>query len=154
VTITSGNGTVSTGTALIHAIAPSLFAANADGQGVAAAVALRVKADGSQQFEPVSQFDAAQNKFVSIPLDLGPTTDRVYLILFGSGIRFRSSLSSVIATIGGTYAQVSFAEAQPGLVGVDQVNVLVPRSLARRGEVDVLLTVDALMANPTRINIK
>ena len=39
-------------------------------------------------------------------------------------------------------------------MGVDQVNVLVPGSLAGRGEVDVLLTVDAQMANPVRINIK
>ncbi len=154
VIITSGNGTISTGAALIHAVAPSLFAANADGQGVAAALALRVKADGSRQFEPIAQFDAAQNKVVPLPLDLGPESDRVFLILFGSGIRFRGSLSAVIATIGGAYAQVSFAETQPSLVGVDQVNVFVPRSLAGRGEVDVLLTVEAKMANPVRINIK
>ncbi|MBK9316826.1 MAG: hypothetical protein IPM55_21655 [Acidobacteria bacterium] len=38
-----------------------LFAANANGQGVAAAVAWRVKADGSQSYEPVSRYDQAQN---------------------------------------------------------------------------------------------
>src|SRR4029434_7394020 len=38
VTITSGDGTVSTGVSLIHTVAPSLFTANGDGQGVAAAV--------------------------------------------------------------------------------------------------------------------
>jgi hypothetical protein len=32
--------------------------------------------------------------------------------------------------------------------------VLVPRSLMGRGEVDVLLTVEAQMANPVRIEIK
>jgi uncharacterized protein (TIGR03437 family) len=154
VTITSGDGTVSTGLALIKAVAPGLFTANGNGQGVAAAVAVRVKADGSQQLEPVAQFDAAQNKFIARPLDLGPETEQVFLILFGTGIRQRSSLSAVIATIGGAYAQVSFAEAQPGLVGVDQVNVLVPRSLAGRGEVDVLLTVEAQMANAVRVNIR
>jgi uncharacterized protein (TIGR03437 family) len=154
VTIASGDGTVSTGVALINAVAPSLFAANGNGQGAAAALALRIKPDGAQSYEPVAQFDAAQNKFVARPLDLGPETEQVFLILFGTGIRQRSSLSSVITTIGGAYAQVSFAEAQPGLVGVDQVNVLVPRSLAGRGEVDVLLTVEAQMANAARVNIK
>src|SRR5262249_51209067 len=85
VTITSGNGTISTGVALIHTVAPSLFAANADGKGVAAAVALRIKADGSQQYEAVAQFDAAQNRFVALPPDLRPAGDQVYLALFGAG---------------------------------------------------------------------
>ncbi len=154
VTITSGDGTVSSGVALIKAVAPSLFTANGNGQGVAAAVAVRVKADGSQQFEPVAQFDAAQNRFIARPLDLGPETDQVYLILFGTGIRHRSSLSSVIATIGGAYAEVSFAGAQGAFLGSDQINVRVPRSLAGRGEVDVLLTVEAQMANAARVNFR
>ncbi len=154
VTITSGDGAVSSGVALVNAVAPSLFTANGNGQGVAAALALRIKADGSQSYEPVAQFDAAQNRFVARPLDLGPETDQVFLILFGTGIRHRSSLSTAIATIGGAYAEVSFAGAQGDFVGLDQVNVRVPRSLAGRGEVNVLLTVEAQMANAAPVNIK
>jgi uncharacterized protein (TIGR03437 family) len=153
-TITSGDGTVSTGVAQIKAVAPSLFTANGSGQGVAAALALRFKADGSQSYEAVAQFDPAQKKFVSRPLDLGPESDQVYLLLFGTGIRSHSSLSSVIATVGGTYAEVSFAGAQDEFAGLDQVNVRLPRSLSGRGEVEALLTVDAQMANPVRIQIK
>lgn len=154
VTITSGDGSVSTGVALLNAVAPSLFTANQNGDGVAAAVALRVKADGSRSYEEIAQFDAAQNGFIARPLDLGPEGDQVFLILFGTGIRFRSSLSQIIGTIGGAFAEVSYAAAQPDFVGLDQVNVLVPRSLAGRGELDVLLTVEAQMANAVRINIK
>jgi len=154
VTITNGNGATFTGEALIRAVAPSLFAANGDGQGVAVALALRVKADGSQSYEEVVRFDAAQNRFVARPLDLGPEGEQVYLVLFGTGIRSRSSLAAVVAAIGGTYAEVSFAGAHPDFAGLDQVNVLVPRSLTGRGELDVLLTVDAQMANPVRLQIK
>lgn len=154
VTITSGDGAVSTGVALVNKVAPSLFTANGAGQGAAAALALRIKADGSQQLEPVAQFDAAENKFVARSLDLGPETDQVYLLLFGTGIRQRNSRSSAITTIGGVYAEVSFAGAQGAFVGLDQTNVLVPRSLAGRGEVDVLLTVEAQMTNAVRVNIK
>ena len=154
VTITSGDGTVSSGVALIKAVAPSLFTANGNGQGVAASVALRIKADGSRSYEPVAQFDAAQNKYVARPLDLGPEGEQVFLILFGTGIRQRSSLSSAIATIGGVYAEVSYAGAQGDFTGLDQVNVRVPRSLAGRGEIDVLLTVEAQMGNAARINIR
>src|SRR5205823_154648 len=87
VTIRSGDGTVSIGVAQIAVVVPGLFAANANGQGVAAAVALRVKADGSQSYEAVAQFDPAQNKFISRPLDLGPEGDQVFLLLLGTGIR-------------------------------------------------------------------
>jgi uncharacterized protein (TIGR03437 family) len=154
VTVTSGDGTVSTGTAQIASVAPGLFTANASGQGVAAAVALRVKADGSQSAEPIAQFDVAQNKFIAIPIDLGPASDQVFLILFGTGIRFRSSLSAVSVKIGGADAQVYYAGAQGNFVGLDQVNVLLARSLSGRGEVDVELTVDGQAANTIKVNIK
>jgi hypothetical protein len=42
---------------------------------------LRIKADGSQSYEPVAQFDTAQKDFVPPPLDLGPETNQVYLVL-------------------------------------------------------------------------
>ncbi|MEP7273240.1 MAG: hypothetical protein ABI882_17200 [Acidobacteriota bacterium] len=153
VTITSGDSAVSTGLAFVKKVAPGLFAANGNGEGLAAALALRVRADGSRSYEPIAQFDVAQNRFITSPVDLGAETDQVYLLLFGTGIR-RSWLSSVIATIGGVYADVSFAGAQPDFVGLDQVNVLLPRSLSGRGEVAVFLTVEAQMANAVRISIR
>lgn len=117
-------------------------------------MALRVKDDGPQSVEPVAQLDPAQNKFVSVPLDLGPATDQVYLILFETGIRFRSSPAAVTAQIGGVDAPVSFAGAQPQFVGLDQVNLLVPQSLTGRGEVDVAVTVDGQVTNTVKVNIK
>jgi len=56
VTVTGGDGAVSIGVGLINTVAPSLFTADASGQGVAA-IALLVKADGSQSYEPIAQFD-------------------------------------------------------------------------------------------------
>ncbi len=154
VTITSGAGTVSVGTVQIAAVAPGLFTADASGGGLAAATALRVKADGSQQFEPVARFDAAQQKFVAAPIDLGPETDQVFLLLFGTGIRFRSALSAVTAKVGGVDCQVGFAGAQGGFVGLDQVNVRLSRALIGRGEVDIGLTVDGRAANTVKVGIK
>jgi uncharacterized protein (TIGR03437 family) len=154
VTITNSYGEVSAGTVQIAPVAPGLFAVNANGQGVAAALALRVKADGTQQFEPVSRFDPAQNRFVSVPLDLGPETEQVFLILFGTGLRFRNSLSTVSARLGGVEAPVLFAGAQGALAGLDQTNLLLSRSLIGRGEVDVVFTVDGKTANAVRIAIR
>lgn len=154
ITISGGDGSVSIGTEQIEAVAPGFFAANADGQGVAAAVAVRVKADGSQSFEPVARFDAAQNKIVAVPIDLGPETDTVVLVLFGTGIRNRSSLSAVSVRLGGAVAPVQYASTAPGFVGLDQVNALVPRSLAGRGEVNIDLIADGKRANEVKVAIR
>ena len=142
----------------VASVAPGLFAANSDGQGLAAAVALRIKNDGSQNFEPVVIFDQSQNKFVALPIDLGPdlgaASDRVFLILFGTGIRNRTALEAVTATIGGSAADVLFAGPQGGFIGLDQVNVRLARALAGRGEVNVALSADGKAANVLKINIK
>src|SRR5262249_47359002 len=101
VTVFSGDGSVSVSALPVVAVSPGLFAANADGQGVAAAQVLRVKADGSQSFESVSQFDAALKKYVARPIDLGSEGEQVYLVLYGTGIRGRSSLGAVALQVGG-----------------------------------------------------
>lgn len=154
VTITSGNGKLSLGAVQIATVAPGLFTANSNGQGVAAAVALRVRSDGSQVFEPVSRFDVATGRFVSVPIDLGPATDQVFLILYGTGLRNRTALSAVTCRIGGTDVGVLFAGEVAGLVGLDQSNANIPRSLIGRGEVDVVLMVDGKEANRVRIAIR
>ncbi|MFN0086544.1 MAG: IPT/TIG domain-containing protein [Blastocatellia bacterium] len=154
VTATSGDSRISLGTARIAATAPGLFSANANGQGVAAATALRVKANGDQTFEPIARFDTTQNRFVSIPIDLGPETDQVFLVLSGTGVRFRTALSAVNIKLGGTDGEALFAAAAPGFVGLDQINVRVPRSLIGRGEIDLVMIVDGKPANTLRINIK
>jgi len=154
VTITSGDGAVSMGNANITTVAPGLFAANANGQGVAAAVVLRARADGSQRFEPVAVFDPARNQFAATPIDLGPESDQVFLILFGTGWRFRSSLAAVTASIGGIGSEALFAGGLAGFVGLDQLNLRLARALAGRGEVDVTLRVDGNAANTVRIHIR
>jgi uncharacterized protein (TIGR03437 family) len=148
------SSTVGQGTARIETIAPGLFAASATGQGVAAALVLRVRGDGAQSYEAVAQFDQAQNRFVPVPIDLGPATDRLFLIGFGTGFRNRSSLSAVTATLGGAQADVAFAGSQGSFVGLDQANMAIPRSLAGRGDVDLVLSVDGQTANTVSINIK
>jgi uncharacterized protein (TIGR03437 family) len=154
ITITSGNGAVSIGTTQVAAVAPGLFGANSNGEGVAAAVAVRIRADNSQVFEPVSRFDSAQNKFVPVPIDLGPASEQVFLVLYGTGIRHRSSLSTVTVNLGGSDAQVGYAGSQDDFIGLDQINVRIPRELAGRGDVFVSLRADGVEANSVLVNIK
>jgi len=154
VTVTSGDGSISVGAIQLTAVAPGLFAANANGQGVASAVALRARG-AVQTFEPVARFDQAQSRFVPEPIDLGPPGDLVFLILFGTGVRNRSALSAVTCKVGGADSTVSFAAAAGGFAGLDQINVgPLPDSLRGRGEVDVALIADGKPANIVRVSIR
>ena len=138
---------------IIGAVAPGLFTFSQNGQGVPAAVALRVSSNNQQTTETIYQLEAP-NRYTPKPIDLGPEGDRVFLVLFGTGIRGRSALSAVKVTIGGVDAMVGSAGEQGGFVGLDQVNALIPRSLIGRGDVNVVLTVDGQQANVTTINIR
>jgi uncharacterized protein (TIGR03437 family) len=158
ITITSADGNAGAETLRISEVAPGLFSANSTGDGVAAAYLVRDKSDGARSYESVAQFDAAQNKFVPLPIDLGPdrgsASDRVYLILFGTGIQGRSAMSAVRATIGGVVSEVLYAGSQGDFAGVDQINLYLQRSLAGRGVVDVALVVDGKDANIVQISFR
>lgn len=137
----------------VTTVAPAIFTANADGSGAPAGVAFRLR--GSQQtYEVIVRLDAGQMKLVPSPIDLGGTNDTVFLVVFGSGIRGRSSLSEVKVTIGGEPAEVTFAGPVPVFVALDQLNIRIPRSLAGRGEVKVVITIDGRVANSFIINIQ
>lgn len=154
VMINSGSGHTSVGTVEIAPIAPALFTANSSGQDIATAVALRVKANGQQVYEQVTQYDAAAGIFKAKPIDLTVPGEQVYLIFYGTGFRYRNSINSVSLEMGGVLGNVLYAGQAPGFVGLDQANVLVPNSLAGRGEVDVVLTVDGRKANTVKLMFK
>lgn len=138
----------------IEATAPGLFSADSTGRGVAAANVQRVKATGAQSNESIVQFDVTRGQLMPIPIDLGAATDKVYLALFGTGVRNRRDLANVSATVGGITAAVTYAGSQNSFVGVDQINVMIPRELAGKGDVDVVLNVEGKPANVVKVKIK
>jgi uncharacterized protein (TIGR03437 family) len=150
VTVYTGTGTVAAGPVAIKNAAPGIFAANGNGAGVAAALAVRISADGTQS--PVSVFQCnAAGTCSPAPIVMGE--DQVFVSLFGTGVRKRTTLENVTCTIGGVAAPVSFAGAQ-GVVGLDQINIQVPAGVRGRGEVPVLLTVDGETSNPVTLNVQ
>jgi len=155
VTVLSGNQTIATGTLRIEDVAPGLFTANASGQGVAAALALLVAQDQTQTSLSVFQCGSSPGTCVATPLDLGADTDRVFLLLFGTGIQNRRSLATVSATMGGVDVPLLYAGPQGDAIGLDQVNIgPVPASLRGRGETSIVLTVDGKTSNVVTVSIK
>ncbi|MEP7342788.1 MAG: choice-of-anchor V domain-containing protein [Acidobacteriota bacterium] len=150
VTVRRNGSDVAQGAITIETAAPALFAANANGQGVAAAVVLRVR-DSQQLYEAVSRPEGGSQ--VPTPIDLGPETDQVYLLLFGTG--FRNSISGVSVMVGGTNLPVPGYAAVAGFAGLDQCNVgPLPRSFAGRGNVNIVLTAGTKTANIVSVSIK
>lgn len=154
ITIIGSDGINSVERVQLMATNPGLFTLDSSGGGLPAAQVLRVLANGSQRFEPLARFDTATNRFVAVPIDLGPANEQVFLILFGTGWRGRNLTIPVAASIGSAVAAVSFIGPAPGQIGVDQANLRIARSLSGAGEIEVNLSVDNKAANPVRLQIK
>ena len=87
------------------------------------------------------------------PINMGASTDTVYLSLYGTGIQ-AAGTSGVQVTVNGVNAPVVFAGAQGLTPGLDQVNVQLPASLACKGNVNLQLTGGGIAANPVQITIQ
>jgi uncharacterized protein (TIGR03437 family) len=124
---------------------------------------VRGSADGAQSYEPIADYDAAQQKQVFVPVDFGPDlgaqSDQLYLLLFGTGLRSRSSLAAVSVQVSGADGQtlmtlpVEYAGAQGDFEGLDQVNLKLPRELMGQGVLNLTLLVDGKIANTVQIQI-
>ncbi len=155
VTVTNVAGNKTSFPTTIAEVAPSLFTADSSGAGVPAANALAY-ASGitAPQVSPVYNCGGSPVVCTAVPIDVSAPATSVYLELFGTGIRGRSSLSGVSVTVSGLAQQVTYAGAQGSYQGLDQVNVLLNPSLAGSGQVTLQLTVDGVLANPVTVNIQ
>jgi uncharacterized protein (TIGR03437 family) len=133
-------------TITVTSVAPGLFTLNATGDGVAAAQAIRVRAGGIQDAaQDIAIYDKNQAKWMPMPIDLGDTGDTVYLLLYGTGLRHYAQ--PPVCTIGSQKVPVAYAGAQGGFPGVDQINLVLPRTLRGAGVVNLTLTVDGVTSN-------
>jgi uncharacterized protein (TIGR03437 family) len=150
--VTSG-GVTQTFPVTVQPVAPALFSMSGSGTGVAAALAVTVPQANPTAQTVAPAFQCGTSGCSPAPISLG-TDHAVYLSFYGTGIRNRSALANVTATIGRVAATVQFAGAAPGFVGLDQVNVLVPPALQGRGEVNVAITVDGAISNEVTVSVR
>ena len=156
ITVTASDGTISTGAIEITALAPGLFAANSNGAGAAAAQVLRVRGN-DLIYESAAQFNGTE--FVPSPIDLGPQTDPAFLILYGVGFRFNGGLANVSVMIGDRTFPALYADAAPGFIGLDQINVgPLPSDMTGAGVVNVKVTIATaggpITSNTVTVRIK
>ncbi len=145
----NGSGSNATAKILISNVAPGIFTANGNAKGVAAAQILRVRSDGTTALETTA--GGAAGNYTATPISFGTSGDRLYLMLYGTGIR-RHSMNPVTATVNGVAVPVLYAGAQSQFPGLDQINIgPLPNSLAGSGTVNVNIYVDGVPANPVQI---
>jgi uncharacterized protein (TIGR03437 family) len=149
VTIAPSSGPPQSAQVQIANVAPGLFTLN--DSGLVMATVLRMSGD-QQTYEDVYQMDDS-GAIIARPIDMGPDTDQLSLIISGTGFR-AAGTGQTSVSINGVDAPVSSAGAQGTLVGVDQATVMIPRSLVGAGSVDLVLTAAGQTANPVNISFQ
>jgi uncharacterized protein (TIGR03437 family) len=134
-------------TLMIQPVAPGIFTADQSGSGVPAGTFLLISSDGSSRY--VSTYTCVLS-CSPLPVQISGTK-QAYLILYGTDIHHASGLSGVSATIGGVVATVTYAGPQGTFLGLDQINILIPPSLAGSGTANVIVTVDGVPSNTVKV---
>jgi uncharacterized protein (TIGR03437 family) len=139
----------------IYPVAPGIFTADGTGSGVAAAYVERASPGGRRETQLIFGWAVTGGKvtYQTAPVSLGGPEDTAALVLFLTGIRRLSAAAAVKAVVGGEAVPVLYAGPQPEFQGLDQVNLLLPRSLAGRGLVEVHLEAQGEPANVVRLAI-
>jgi uncharacterized protein (TIGR03437 family) len=152
-TITGGANPPLTAIGAVGQVAPALFSMSGNGSGIAAATAIRVNAGNPAQQFPVTLFNCSASSCQAVPVDVGIDTP-VYLTLYATGIRNRTSLDNVLVTVNGISIQALYAGPQPQFAGLDQINIPLPLDLRGSGVANVVLKVDQHQANTVTVDVQ
>ncbi len=147
-TINGGPNSTVTAIGAVGQVAPAIFTMGGS-SGIAAATAVRINSGVESS---VTLFDCMPYTCQAVPVDLG--TGSVYLTLYTTGIRSRTSLDNVLVTVNGVSVSALYAGAQPQFAGLDQINIPLPSALSGSGVVNIVLKVDQHQANTVTVDIQ
>jgi len=147
VTVTSGDGTMSSARATLTRVAPALYTLNASNL---AAAYVDCVVGAAQTIE--SPFQVSGGALVAQPVNLA-SCDQNVLPLYGTGLD-KAQAASVQVMFGNTAGTVQYVGPQGTWPGLDQINVLVPKSLEGAGNVSVVLSVAGMTANTVNFTIQ
>jgi uncharacterized protein (TIGR03437 family) len=137
------------GSVTVAAVAPSLFSADSTGKGLAVG-------------EFIPDLGVGGPMYISTCLPMEPCTANTLivsggtgvLVLYGTGIRNRASLSAVTVTIGGQSLPAFYAGPSSDIPGADEVSVTLPSTLAGSGTVFVTVVISGTMSNQVTVDIQ
>ena len=141
ITVNTTSGSLTT-TINISASTAALFTANNNGSGPLAAQVVAVAPGGQESYTDTASLSGTA--YVNTPISFSPAADTFYLLLYGTGFDIAKT---VTVTINGKTFTPSYFGLQGGFAGLDQVNILLPASLADAGQVNISITVDGQTSN-------
>jgi len=136
-------------TVQVSRVAPGLFSANGNGQGVAAAMAVRVARDGTRTPLEVSRYDPEQKRYIAVPLDIRADFSPVYLTLYGTGALGGERPPDVL--VQDRHVAVQSAEPSSVFPGVEELVIGPIRRSIRNREIEIIAIVDGRMSNAVTI---
>ena len=144
--ITIANGAASvTASQQIVSVLPGLFTVD----GIAAAN-VETYRNGALTSAALAFQVTAAGAIAPQPIDV--SAGQVFLLMYGTGIRHAESVTVNLGSLTGL--PVAYAGAQGAYIGEDQINVLLPASLAGAGVIQVTLVADGQTSNPVQIQIQ
>jgi uncharacterized protein (TIGR03437 family) len=150
-TITNGTGTPVKAIGAVGQVGPTLFTVTGTGTGPAAATALSVS--GNSPAFPLPLFNCGASTCQALPVNVSGNAF-VYLTLYGTGIRNRSSLDNVLVTVNGVSLPALYAGPQPNFAGLDQINLQLTPALSGSGVANIVIKVDQHQANTVTVAIQ
>ncbi len=141
---------------IVRRVSPGIFSATGDGRGAPAGFMLRVTSASDQSTQYLFQRSPSDGAIIPNPIVIGNSSatqqDKIYLLLFGTGIRRATRVS---ATLGAVSVPVEFAP-QSETDGLDQVNVgpLPLNTLGRFTDLPLIITADGVESNSTTIRLQ
>lgn len=151
VTVTGADGQVWSTSAEIANVSPGFYSVNPD--GLAQGYMVRVDPDGTQSALLFTQTNPDTGAEEPVAIDLGPEGTQVYLVLYGTGMRFVSAPEAGSISVGGEATQPEIS-ASGGYPALDEIRFLLPRTLAGRGDVDIQATLDGVTSNTVKVRVQ
>jgi uncharacterized protein (TIGR03437 family) len=136
---------------LIANVSPGLFAVNA--AGLAAASLVRDRPGRESAWEAIFRVEES-GTIVPQPISFADESERLSLVLYGTGLRRRSGAATVSVQIGEFALSPEYCGPQAQFSGLDQANVVLPRGLAGSGSVAVRVIADGVVSNTVYVTFR
>ena len=94
--------------------------------------------------EPIAQLDAGQGKYLPVAIDVSNPAEHVYLTIYGTCFRNLASLNDMTVNVSSATTPPVYAGPAGQYPGRDQMNLLLPASLAGKGQVYVVIAIGDL----------
>ena len=129
---------------------PTMFSAYINGEAMAIGQAVWVDSKGAQQSKSLVAQSGNQLQAPALPFSQssGPVT----IIVYGTGLANGAAAGkTVLAYLGSTKLNVTYAGKQGQYDGLDQYNIEIPRSFAGQGTLTLSISADGNPATPLRV---